>query len=298
MNRWSYLLIVAGAVLWGLIGVFVAALRANGFTALQIVALRVITAGAILLLYALVTNRSLLRIKLKDVWYFIGTGILSIVFFNWCYFTAMQETSLSVAVVLLYTAPAFVTLISRFVFKELFTKRKLLSLLTMIIGCAFVVGFLPKPNLSISLFGLVVGLGSGFGYALYSIFGKLASKKYKPLTIATYTFLFASLLMIPVSGLWEVKEIILKKEILALSFGLGLFPTSLAYLLYTAGLSRVETGNASIIANIEPVVAMIVGVTVFNETLVIWQIIGSILILSAAILVQKAESRNTSVKST
>lgn len=289
MNKISYLFIVISAVLWGLIGVFIKALGLYGLSSLQIVAVRAVTASIILLAYVIITDRSVLRIRLQDIKYFIGTGVLSIAFFNWCYFTAMQEVSLSVAVVLLYTAPAFVALMSRVIFKEMLTPKKIAALLIMLLGCSLVVGFLPKLDVVISSYGLLVGLGSGLGYALYSIFGKLATARYSSLTITTYTFLFASLSMVPVSGLWELGNLLLNGKVLALSFGLGLVPTSLAYILYTYGLSRVETSRAAIMANIEPVVAMMIGITFFGDKFTGWQLFGSVLILSAAVLVQKAE---------
>lgn len=282
----AYLYIILGAVLWGTIGIFVQLLQAHGFGAFEVVAVRVITAGIIMVSFLLFKDPGLLKIKLTDVKYFVGTGILSIVFFNWCYFTTMKELSLSVAVVLLYTAPAFVAIISRFVFKEPLNKTKLSALFIMLLGCFFVAGGWPAENVSVSGYGLLVGLGSGLGYALYSVFGKLASKKYSSLTITAYTFIFASLVMIPFGGLYGKAGLLLNGKVLLTGFALGLIPTSLAYLLYTAGLSKVETGRAAIVANVEPVAAMLIGIGIYGETLTVWQGFGSVLILSAAVLVQ------------
>lgn len=286
---WSYIFIVLGAVLWGIIGLFVQHLGAVGFTPLQIVAIRVVTAAIILVIYLLLTDRSFLRIKPSDSKYFFATGILSVVFFNWCYFTAIQETSLSVAVVLLYTAPLFVAIISRFLFNERLTRRKILALGLIILGSSLVVGFLPSTKTTISTFGLLVGLGSGLGYALYSIFGKLASYKYAPITIITYTFLFASAVMIPFAGLWDTRDLFLQGNVLIYSFGLGLVPTVLAYLCYTVGLSRVDPSKAAVLATIEPVAAMLVGIIVYGERLTAWQTFGSMLIILAVVLVQERE---------
>lgn len=284
-----YLYIILGAVLWGTIGIYVQSLQAYGFSSFEVVAVRVVTAGLIMVSFVLFKDRSLLKIRFTDIKYFIGTGILSIVFFNWCYFTTMRELSLSVAVVLLYTAPAFVAIISRFVFKEPLNKIKLLALFVMILGCFFVAGGVPQ-DVSVSGFGILVGLGSGLGYALYSIFGKLASKKYSSLTITTYTFIFASLVMIPFGGLYEKVDLLLTSKVLVTGFALGLIPTSLAYLLYTVGLSKVETGRAAIMANVEPVAAMVIGVGLYGDILNAWQVVGSILILSAAVMVQTLET--------
>jgi drug/metabolite transporter (DMT)-like permease len=282
-KRIAYLYIIVAASLWGIIGLFVKYLSAHGFTSIQIVAIRSITAAIFLLIYVLIKNRKLLQIKIADSKYFVGTGIISIVFFNWCMFSAIQETSIAISAILLYTAPIFVSIMSRFLFKELFTPRKMLALFITMLGCAFVVGILPNNNDTISMYGLLLGLGSGFFYALYSIFCKYALKKYSSLTITVYTFVFAAVAVTPFSGLWSKQALFLDAEIWLYIVGLSFFSTMLAYILYTQGLKYVETSKASIIATIEPVVATLVSVLVFHEQLLAWQYVGIVLVIAAVI---------------
>lgn len=285
-NRLAYIYVLLGASLWGAIGLFIDELAKIGFTTLQIVTLRVVCAAVMLVLYLAITNPQLLKIELKDSFSFIGTGIFSIVFFNWCYFTAIEEVSLSIAVILLYTGPAFVTLLSWILFKEPMTGRKVGALLLTLLGCALVIKAIPISDQRISLFGFLVGLGSGYGYALYSIFGKHALKKYKSLTVITYTFVFASVVMLPVSGITIEAGQLASSYTWMLILGLGFFPTALAYLLYTTGLSMIESSRASITATIEPVVATLLGVLVLNEILTGYQVIGILLVLISVVLIQ------------
>lgn len=285
-NQLAYIYVLLGAALWGIIGLFIDALSQAGFTALQIVTLRVVSAAVMLIVYLAAKNPELLKIDFKDTVSFIGTGIFSIVFFNWCYFTAIEEVSLSIAVILLYTGPAFVVILSRIFFKELMTKRKVSALLLMILGCALVVRLIPAGDQQVSWYGILVGLGSGFGYALYSIFGKHALKKYKALTVITYTFIFASAALLPVSGITIEAQQLASTRVWMLILGLGFFPTVLAYMLYTTGLSMIESGLASITAMIEPVVATLLGVLIFNELLTVYQILGILLVLTAVMLIQ------------
>ena len=285
-NRLAYIYVLLGAALWGIIGLFVDVLSEAGFSSLQIVTLRVVSAAVMLTLFLAYKDPKLLKIDLRDSFSFIGTGIFSVVFFNWCYFTAIEEVSLSVAVILLYTGPAFVTIISWLLYDEPLTKRKVGALVLTLVGCALVIRLIPLGEQQISLYGLLVGLGSGFGYALYSIFGKHALKKYRSLTVITYTFIFASAVMLPVSGLTIEPAQLASMQVWAQVLGLGFFPTALAYLLYTTGLSMVESSRASITATFEPVVATLLGVYVFNDILTLNQLIGIVLVLAAVILVQ------------
>ena len=124
----------------GSMGIFVRKFEECGLGSLDIAAIRAITTMCILFLFLLFYNRSLLRIKLRDLWCFLGTGLLSIVFFNYCYFRAITMTSLSVAAVLLYTAPAFVMILSYLLFHEKFTVRKSIALVLTFVGCVFVTG--------------------------------------------------------------------------------------------------------------------------------------------------------------
>ena len=78
----SGMVILAG-ILWGSMGIFVRKFEECGLGSLDIVVIRVITTMCILFLFLLFYNRSLLRIKLRDLWCFLGTGLLSIVFFNY-----------------------------------------------------------------------------------------------------------------------------------------------------------------------------------------------------------------------
>lgn len=299
MYRLSFLMIIIGAALWGTIGVFVQGLYDLGFTPIEVVTLRVIFAFFAIFLFSLWKDRGALKIKLKHIFYFVGTGIFSIVFFNWAYFTAIQEMNLSIAAVLLYTGPAFVTIMSRIFFKELFTPQKLVALVMTFIGCIFVIGLFPlNVSLSqISLYGVIVGIGSGFGYALYTIFGKLALKHYTSMTITIYTFLLASVALLPTTGLVRRVGEWLNWESLLISLGLGIVPTVVAYLLYTKGLEKVESSKASIMTTIEPVVAALIGVFVFKDVLSFWQVCGMVFIISAVLLINMGAEQKETVKS-
>lgn len=282
-------MVAAGAALWGIIGIFVFELALLGFTSLEIVAVRVLTASLMLFIYIRIRYPGLLTVRIRDLHYFVGTGIVSICFFNWSYFTAIKETNLSIAVILLYTGPAFVVIISRYMFREKLTGRKILALIFTLIGAILVMELIPYTSGNISWYGFIVGIGSGLGYALYTIFSKFALTKYRPLTIILYTFIFASLFMVPFSGLMtgDSLQLMTQGNVLMLAAGLGFFPTALAYLLYTEGLSRIEAGKASITTMFEPVTAAFVGVLFYGDALSRFQAIGIFLVLLSVLIIQK-----------
>jgi len=122
--RHTIYVIVAGC-LWGIISIFVNSLKSMGFNSLQCVAIRTFFAAVILFLYLFVTDKRKLRIAWKDIKYFIGTGICSIVLFNYCYFEAIEQIGgAAVPALLLYTAPIFVMVLSAIFFREKITRKK------------------------------------------------------------------------------------------------------------------------------------------------------------------------------
>lgn len=288
--------VLTAGTLWGLMGIFVRILQGYGFSSMNIAGIRIIISAVILLGTTLITDKalekkyypiekSLLHIRLKDIWCFIGTGIVSIVSFTVCYFSTMKYTSLSVAAVLLYTSPIFVTLLTIPVFKEKLTAKKAVACLTTFCGCVLVTGIVGSGT-SVPPVAVILGLMSGFGYALYSIFGTVAVRKgYKSLTVSTYTFLFAAVGILPFADFKTILPLMAAHpESILVGILMGVITTILPYILYTLGLSKIEPGKASILVSAEPVVATLSGVLLFQEPLTPPGLLGILLVLSSIVL--------------
>lgn len=278
------LFIVVAALSWGFISIFVKKLTAYGFSEMEIVTIRVLYAFLFIIPLILIKRKKVnIKIKMIHLPYFFGTGLCSIVFFNWCYFYAMNKLSISLAVMLLYTSPAFVAVLSMFILKEKLSMKKIIAIIITVLGCSIIALAGSSGGVQWNQTGFLIGLGAGLGYALYSIFGKLALKHYDSMTITFYTFLIAAICLAPFYRFWE-KMNQLPLEIHAHMIGLAIFPTVLAYLLYTIGLKRIESSTAAILATIEPVAAIFVGLLFFQESLEWIQIIGIICILSSVLI--------------
>ncbi len=285
MKKLYSICIISAGILWGIIGIFIREFSAVGFTSMEITTLRIIVTAVAMIIFLLLKDRRKLYIKIKDSWYFIGTGIFSILFFNYCYFKTINAVSLSVAAILLYTAPIMVMIMSIILFKEKITTNKLASLLMTFLGCILVTGVGFSGGANISLIAILTGLGSGFGYALYSIFGRYALEKYHAFTVTTYTFIFASFGAIGITDFTNIHKIINENNFILIEILLLGFITSvIPYVLYTIGLNHIESSKASIIASVEPVVATISGIIFFNESFSIFNALGVLLVISAIIL--------------
>ena len=267
----AYALVLAAGACWGVIGLFNRNLTALGFTAAGLVVLRNIGAAVLLGFVLLVTDRSAFRIKLRHLPCFLGSGIVSLLFFTLCYFRSQQLNSLAMAGILLYTAPAFVMLMSFPIFGDRITGKKLLALAVAFLGCVLASGVLNRGGaLTLTPAGLLLGLGSGVFYASYSIFARMAMKRYRSLTVTFYTFVVAALgsLVLPASGAVDYGAAVWNSSAALYIGGLLVIATVAPYILYTKGLERLgDGGKASILASIEPVVAAFTGVLAFGEPL-------------------------------
>ncbi len=195
---------------------------------------------------------------------------------------------LSTAAILLYTSPIWIMLMSVLFFREKLNRIKLTALALAFAGCVLVSGISGE---GLTLTGLLLGLGSGIGYGLYSILGTVALRKYSPYTVTTYTFLFAA------AGSWLVcgpADMIPKFAAAADPAGLilfccltGLVTAVIPFLSYTLGLRTVEASRAGILATVEPLVATLVGIVVFSEPLSLLSGLGIVLILAAVILLNR-----------
>lgn len=284
----SIIYILLSGMLWGCMGLFVRVLNKQGIASMDIVFLRAIVTAVAMVIYLFIFHRRMLKIHWKDFWCFLGTGIASITFFNFCYFKAIMMTSLSVAAVLLYTAPAIVMILSYILFREAFTVRKVIAIVMTFFGCMLVTGMLGQQQ-AITTTGLLYGLGAGLGYAFYSIFSRYALEKgYHSLTITCYTFIVTTVVSVFFTNVTKVSMVVFSSPLyVMLTVALGLICTVAPYLLYTLGLQEVDNSHAAIIASIEPVTATVLGFVVFGENITVVKMMGMILVLGGMAVCNK-----------
>ncbi|MBO4640945.1 MAG: EamA family transporter [Treponema sp.] len=279
------ILIIIAACFWGSMGIFVRHLEAYGFTAIQIVSIRLTLAALIFSILQIFIDCAGFKIALRDIPIFLGLGLGSILFFTICYFSAITIMPLSTAAILLYTSPIWIMLMAALFFHEKLNAKKLIALALAFAGCVLVSGI---SGDGITVVGLLLGLGSGLGYGLYSILGTVALRRYSPYTVTTWTFIFAA------CGSWCVcrpADMILKfagAEKLPMLLGFcvltALITAVIPFLTYTLGLKTVEASKAGIIATLEPVVATIIGIVCFGEGLTILSTAGILLVLAAVVV--------------
>lgn len=297
-------LVAAASVLWGVLFVFVRKLSEGGFSAMDIVCIRAY--GSVFFLFPMLflMNRRAMRIKLRDCWCFVGTGVFSIVFFSFCFFRNVELSSAAFASILMYTSPVWVTIFSAIFFQEKWNRQKAVALLMALLGCILVSGVLNGISISgsvgvaftngiaigrVSPLGLMLGLGSGIGYGLYSVFGRFAlDKGYAPMAVTAYTFLFACVGVLPFVNVHAIiRRFTDNPGLLIWALCISFFSTAMAFLLYTSGLGAMEAGRAAVLATLEPIITAIVGTLLYKEALSVTMGIGIVLVLVSSIIISR-----------
>jgi len=288
-----FLYILLSAMFWGIAGIYVRTLQSTAISQMGIVFGRSFFTAIILAVFILIKDKSLFKVKLKDVPLFIGAAVFSIILFNFSYYKTMSLTSLSVAAVLLYTAPFFVAIISAFLFKERLNLKKVSACIIAFVGCLFVSGIFDSQN-RITPLAIVFGLLTGFGYALYTIFGRiLIDKGYDTFTITFYTFLFSAICCLALINVGDTFTVIFSSSKVLITIVLmAIFNTVIPYVFYTKGLLGVEASVAPIIATLEPVVATVTGVVLYKEPLGFSGFLGIVLVLGSVLILNLKVKKN------
>jgi len=273
---------LAAGCLWGSVGIFVRILDGYGYTPQSIVFVRVSIAFVIMVLVILILGkRELFRIRLKDAWCLIGAGVSSALMLSLFYSMSIVMNSLSLAAVLLSTAPVFVVLISAPLFKEKITSVKLQALVIVFVGCVFVSGAIDADKV-FSLPGFVIGLLAALGIAVNSIMVRFSLNcGYHPMTVSTYSFGFGSLSCIPFT-----QFALIASTVTAAPGNMAVFlilhtlcAALIPYVLFISSMRFLDTGKASILTSVEPVAATIFGLMLFSEVPTGFNVLGIAIVL-------------------
>lgn len=273
----GYLLVLAAAALWALIGPVSRLAFAEGLTPLEVATWRAGLGWVCFAVHALATGQT--RAAARDLPILGLFGLAGVSLFYGSYQLAVQSGGAALASVLLYTAPAWVAALSRLVLGEVLTPLKLAAVLATLLGAGLVSLGASPGGLAVNGPAVAWGLVSGLTYALYYIFGKLYLSRYHSQTIFLYAMPAGVLGLAPFVTFHPVTPTA-GLALVALALG----STYLAYLVYYAGLKRLEATRAAVTASLEPVLAAALAFAWWDERFGLAGYVGSALILGAVLL--------------
>lgn len=271
----GYILVIVAGLMWGLIGPVAKIAFLYGMGPMEVAFWRTAMGWAFFAVHALAARET--RADRRDAPAFLAFGLLAIGGLYAFYVNAVQLGGAALSAVLLYTAPAWVAVLSRVLLQEPMTRIKLAAVAMTIAG---VLGVSWTPDLAshpISTPALVLGLLSGLSYALFYVFGKRWLNHYPTTTCFLYGMPVAALAMLPLFSFAPA----LPWQAYAACAALAAISTYGAYSVYYAGLRHLEATRAAMAATVEPVAAAALAYAWYGETFTPLGYIGAALVLCA-----------------
>ena len=279
-SKYSYLELIISCTVFGASGIFIKHIYNMQTT--SIIFYRLVFGFILLLAYCIVAKRDdVLLLKKKKRF------ILLIAIFNvltlYTYFSSIKYAGISIAVLLLYTAPVYVTLLSPLFLKEKITKRGMFSLLISITGILIVI--LPGSGASgydtHFLLGLFLGVMSGISYSGTIMTVSYLKDEYSGISQLFWSTFISLLILLPFGSRVPVDIFVMNLQTLIL---FGLITTAFASVLYLNSASKIRAQTVSVLALLEPVSGIIFGFLFLHEPIFINTIQGCFFIILGALI--------------
>jgi drug/metabolite transporter (DMT)-like permease len=279
-ERSGYLLIVTASIIWGTMGIFGKFAFAYGINPVTLTALRILISSATLLVPLAFSKRKLLRVCRKDMPRLLILGIFGVALQRISYFYAVDLTTATIAAVLFYTYPVFVSLYAALFRKERITPSIVVAMILAFSGVVFTVKAYQASWLSANLLGLVFGMLTSLLFAVYFLVTRKLRDSYTNWTLLVFGDGIGAVALAPLLC-FSVSEIISYPQPLwMLIIVIALFPSLIGYLIFSFALRYVEPSRGSILSVIEPLSAAAFSVAVLGETFEPLQLAGVVLVLA------------------
>ncbi len=258
-----------------------------GLQPLTVIAVRTTLAALVLIGFLGVRDRQLLRIRARDIPFFLLFGLICMALLQATWAYAVSLIDVGVAVVLNYTAPAWAALFAWPLLGERINRQKGIALLLATAGVALIARIFDVQFLSLNVAGLLWGLASGVLYGLYGICVRWALQRYSFWTVITYTFATGALFLLATQSPSRMVSAFAQPGAVLWLVILALVPTLVGHTLFVFGLRFLEATVAAILATVEPVMATLLAVIFLGESLTWPQIIGGALVIAGVVALQR-----------
>ena len=247
--------IIIATLIWGTLGVIIKSIEMEPAS---IVAYRSLIAAPIII-FLLRRKRHLIENKKKGNFMLLVLSGIAITLAWTAHFSAFKLTSIANTVILLYTGPVYVAVLSPLLLKEVRERKANICLILSVVGMLLI--YNQGLGNELNNKGLLFGALSGILFAFVIISTKKLSKYYSSLTIVGTQIIISAIILSP--ELLVEREVIINNIILLLT--LGIIHTAIAEFLYIDGLIKISAQKASTISYIEPASAIIYAIILFNE---------------------------------
>ncbi|MGE7769106.1 EamA family transporter [Viridibacillus arvi] len=274
-----YAFVLLAAVLWGTVGTTQTFLT-DGINPLTVAMMRSAVGGGTLLFIAILMR----KIKFRHwAWKYTFFAALSMALFQPLFFSSVRLTGVAIGtVVTIGSSPVFAGLIDWLYFKNKPTRTWGVATFLAIVGCVLL--FVNKGEATVNPVGIAMALCAGTAFAIYTHVSKALMEKEEALPAVAMTFSISALLLCPISLVYGIEWVGQSANWLPLVF-MGVFGTSIAYLLFLTGLQKISSSSAVTLSLGEPLTAAILGVFLVGEYLSVTAWIGVAMLLGGILVI-------------
>ncbi|MBI1799373.1 MAG: EamA family transporter [Candidatus Eisenbacteria bacterium] len=248
---------------------------------LTVVELRLLISVALLAPWLALRRPQSLRVARRDWGYFLILGLCGVAAVQGSYYHSISVLGVGLAILLQYLAPVLIVIYDAIRGKPVHS-HTLIAVVAAVAGTALVVGNLDPAAIHARAVDWVIGFGSAFAFAFYVVFSKRGLERYSPETVLVHTFAIAGFFWAVVTPPWRILAAGYDGAAWLMFLALGVFSTLVPFSLFYAGLKRLSASDASIVATLEPVVAVFAAATLLGEWLRPLEWLGAALVLLAA----------------
>ena len=268
-------MLIASMSIFGTLGIFV---RNIPVSSGELALYRAVLAVLLISVFLLITRQKIPFANMKkELPLLLASGVA--IGINWILlFEAYKYTTVSVATLSYYFAPVIVTLVCPILFKEKLTKKQFICFFMSTVGLVLITG-LGEVGGGKDFIGILFGLGAAAFYATVILLNKfirnvegihrtLLQFIAAVVTLVPYVLLTGGVTLGGLNGFGWANLLIV-----------GLIHTGVTYCMYFSSLKELPGQKAAILSYIDPLVAVLISVTILGESMTLWQVIGGMLIL-------------------
>jgi drug/metabolite transporter (DMT)-like permease len=211
-------------------------------------------------------------------------GVIGVFINQWSFFVGLQTADPTTSALILATTPILTSVLAAIFLKEKLTIRMLMGSIVAIIGIYFVVakGNLSSVHIDKGLLWIVITM---ITFAIMIIMTRLLSNRIDPLTITLYSNVVGLIVSIPFAFLLDTPlKISSDMSDWVFLIGTAVVVHGIATLIWNQNIRHVDASKASILSNLEPFVAMIMGLILLYKPITRAEIVGSLFIVGGVVL--------------
>lgn len=292
----GYLLYLTAAILFGINGTASKAIMLTGISPERLSQFRATAAFLVLLVFLLITNRKVLKIKKSEIKLILAYGILGVTMTQYLYFVAIKLLPVGVALLIEFTAPIMIALWVRFAYKEHVRRTVWLGLVLALFGLGLVGEV--WNGLTLNGVGVLAAIGAAVALALYYLAGERGLADRDPVSLTTFGFGSAALFWAIAAPVWDFPWHMLQGNttldngvtlpISVLATYMVLFGTVASFALVLFSMHHITASQASALGMTEPLFASAVAFVLLGEVLSGIQLIGAATVLTGVFIAENS----------